>query len=130
MTNKVMLVTPPDDILSDALRILVVGLNQSQSQMLSDCLTRFDEIPDTVIYLWNDQSAEWLFDKKAKCDLIVFNANIDKQELVGYLTAQTNSYYFGILKTLDIINNRAIFDTDQLYNLILTAMTSYSKKIS
>ena len=42
MSDKVILVTPPDDILVDAVRFLLVDLNQEQTQLISDTITKLD----------------------------------------------------------------------------------------
>jgi len=115
MTTKVTLVSSPDDVYFDAYRILAVDLNTEQSKTLSDTLLHLNNIPDTVIYVWqNTDNLEWLFDKKHKSDIILFNADSERQSLAGYFSAQVNSYYFGFLKDLDIINNKAIYSVDDL----------------
>lgn len=129
MSNKLSLVTAPDDIPQDSLRVLLVSLTGDQTKIISDVLTEFDNIPNTVLYVWNvTDSTEWLFDKKNKSDIIIFNASQDNQELVGYLAAQPNSYYFGVLRTLGIINNNIIHDMNQCFELIKETITAYEQQ--
>lgn len=129
MSNKLSLVTAPDDIPQDSLRVLLVSLTADQTKIISDVLTEFDKIPNTVLYVWNVMdSTEWLFDKKNKSNIIIFNASQDNQELVGYLAAQPNSYYFGVLKTLGIINNNIIHDMNQCFELIKETITAYEQQ--
>lgn len=129
MSNKLSLVTAPDDIPQDSLRVLLVSLTADQTKIISDVLTEFDNIPNTVLYVWNVMdSTEWLFDKKNKSNIIIFNASQDNQELVGYLAAQPNSYYFGVLKTLGIINNNIIHDMNQCFELIKETITAYEQQ--
>ena len=110
MTNQITLVSTPDDVLHDAVRLLLVDLTQEQTQAISEALMSIEDIPATVIYVWSSQdSASWLIDKKLKSQLIVFNADSEKSEIVGYLAAQSNSCYFGFLKDLSILNKRAIY---------------------
>ncbi len=130
MSNKVSLVTAPDDVLEDSFRILLIGLTQEQSSVISDSLHKIDDLPNVVIYIWNNESPEWLFDKKNKSHLIVFNAGMNNPELIGYFSAHTKAHYFGLLKTLGIINNRVIHDSDDflitLQKYILTYEQQYA----
>lgn len=119
MTNKVTLVTSPDDVSIDAVRILCVDLNPQQSQLVSNVLTGIEEMPETVLYIWNSQDdAKWLFDKKQKSNLILFNAEGFQQEVVGYFAAQRNSFYFGQLRTLHHVNCSSIQEEEVLLTII------------
>ena len=119
MTDKVIIVTPPDDVLYDGLRILLVDLDQEQTQIISDGLTLSTTIPTTVTYVWKTgNSIDWLIDKKHKSDIIIFNASSENDIVIGYMAAQLNSYYFGILKSLGDVNNSAIYNVDQ-FSIIL-----------
>jgi len=128
MTNKVSLVTDPDDVLEDSFRILLVGLNQTQTSIISDSLHKTAEMPNVVIYIWNNESLEWLFDKKNKSHLIVFNAEADNGELVGYFAAYNKAHYFGILKSLGIINNRVIHDSDEFSIILQKYIITYEQQ--
>jgi len=67
MTDKVILVTPPDDILIDGIRILLVDLNSSQTQLISDALNRLTGDTTVISYMWNSKdNIDWLLDKKLK----------------------------------------------------------------
>ena len=124
--NQITLVTSPDDVLHDAVRILLVDLTQEQTHLISEVLTSFESIPAIVLYVWSGtDSTEWLIDKKLKSQLIVFNAESEKQEVVGYLAAQSNSHYFGFLKTLSALNNRAIYSTDEFKGIIASLIEKY-----
>lgn len=123
MTEKVILVTPPDDVLQDGVRVLLVDLTQEQTNILSDALKQLSPEYHTagVIYVWNswsDTKTDWLIEKKHKSDFIIFNAESNNELLVGYLAAQPNSYYFGILRSLQSANNSAIYNTDQVIQLL------------
>jgi hypothetical protein len=131
--NKITLVTSPDDVPIDAFRILCVELTHDQSQMVSDAITRLEDVVDTVIYVWKmGDSVEWLLDKKPKSDIILFNADIEFNgaiELItGYMAAQPNSYYFGLLKSLGNANKRDIYDIVSLQETLNINIKKYEQK--
>lgn len=111
--NNITLVTPPDDILADGFRILLVDISREQSNIVTAALGNLEKNLPIVVYVWNsEQTVEWLVDKKHKSDVIIFNAESENREVVGYMTAQPNAYYMGILRPFEIINNRCITDLD------------------
>lgn len=119
MSDKIILVTPPDDILVDAVRFLLVDLSRDQTQHVSDTLARLDSPSTIVLYMWNSaDNVEWLLDKKLKSQAIIFNADSDNDIITGYMAAQSNAHYFGTLRSLSNANNRAIYNIDQIYNLM------------
>lgn len=118
MADKVLVVTSPDDVLLDAYRILVVGLNPEQSKVISDTLLKIKYSGNVVLYLWDSGDADWLLDKKHKSDLIIFNADHENQALVGFMTAQKNAHYFGQLKFLASANAKAIYASEDLEQLL------------
>lgn len=126
--NKLILVTAPDDVSYDAVRILLVGLTEEKTTIVSSALQRLEDIPNVVVYVWNQgDSLEWLFDKKQKSCLTIFNAEFENRELVGYFSAQSNSHYIGTLSTLNVVNNRAIYDIDGCYQTIKEKILSHEK---
>lgn len=128
MTDKVLVVTAPDDSLIDGIRVLLVELNSEQSQIVSNSLLTVDTPYAIVAYAWKTaDSVEWLLDKKSKSDIIIFNAEADEL-IVGYIAAQPNSYYFGNLKSLAKANDSAIYTTDQILTLLEKAKDYYDKK--
>ena len=128
MTNKVILVTEPDDIAYDALRILLVNLTTEQTQMLSESLSKIDHLPITVLYIWNNNSSDWLFDKQHKSHYIIFNAEHENELITGYMAAQRNSSYFGILKNLAKVNTKAIYSIDDCIKLLETVIGTYEQQ--
>lgn len=127
--NKITLVTSPDDVVIDAFRILCVDLTVDQNQLVSDAITGLEGIADSVIYIWNTgEDLEWLFDKKQKCQLVIFNGVHSNGEVVGYLAAQPNAYYFGPLKSLELINNRDIYDVVSLQETLTNYIKRYEQK--
>jgi hypothetical protein len=130
MTDKVILVTAPDDILIDGLRILLVDLDPEQTQLVSTALTQLETIPTIITYLWKTgDTVDWLLDKKHKSKLIIFNANSENDVIIGYMTAQPNSHYFGILKSLSIVNNSAIYNVDQISNILEKTIEQNDKQL-
>lgn len=126
--NKITLVTEPDDILSDAFRILCVNLTVDQTQFLSDVVNDMEFTIDSIVYVWNEGDDEkWLFDKKLKSQMIIFNAVMESGEINGYLAAQPNSYYFGPLRNLSHVNNRDIYDATSFKDTLLEYIRKYEQ---
>jgi hypothetical protein len=119
MKSQITLVSPPDDVYHTAVRILLVDLDQDQTQVISESLLKISDVPNVILYVWNnDNEISWLFDKHLKSDLIVFNADSIKQEVIGFMAAQTNSCYFGTLKDLSIVNNKAIYNIEMFTDIL------------
>jgi len=130
MSDKVIIVTPPDDIQVDGLRILLVDLTPDQTNVISQSLTRLETIPTTITYVWNTSNdISWLLDKKHKSFLIFFNADSENDAIIGYMAAQVNSYYFGNLKSLSQVNQNAIYDTEQIFNLMENVIQQYVRQL-
>lgn len=130
MTERVIVVTPPDDVpLKDGVRILCVDLTSYQTQIVSDALKQL-ETDDTVItYIWRaDNSVDWLLDKKQKSQVILFNAESKNELIVGYMAAQATSYYFGSLRSLNLANDYAVYDNNQLVAILENAVISHKKR--
>ena len=129
MTERVLIVTDPDDTLEQAVRISVIGLTADQSLIVSRALTELEIGSCIVSYKWNEGDAiNWLFDKLYKSDVIFFNADYRDQTLIGYLAAQHNAYYFGSLRTLKEVNKSEIYDVDQCLNILENAVRKHGKK--
>lgn len=119
MSEKLLVVTPPDDTLLDGLRLLLVDLNEEQTQSVSTALLMSQLNINIISYVWNTTNpVDWLLDKILKSNLIIFNADSENDLIVGYLAANIKSYYFGNLKDLHIANNRAIFAVSDISNLL------------
>lgn len=129
MANKITLITPPDDVFDDGLRVLLVDLTQEQSQLVSDALNSTDISINLVAYVWNNtNTVEWLIDKKHKSQLIIFNADSANAELNGYLSAHSNSYYLGTLRSIGITTKRAIKDQSQCSEILNHFIVEYDKR--
>ena len=129
MSDKVIIVTPPDDVQIDGLRILLIDLTHEQTNLISQSLTRLETIPTTITYVWNTSNdVQWLLDKKHKSFLKFFNADSDNDAIIGYMAAQANSYYFGNLKSLSQVNQNAIYDTEQIFNLMENVIQQYVRQ--
>jgi hypothetical protein len=126
MTDKIIVVTPPDDILLDGPRLLLVNLDQEQLQAVSTAVMTLDIEDHTVItFVWKlGDSIEWMLNTKLKSKIIIFNADMLDNELInGYLLAQGNSYYFGNLKDLHMANNRVLYNSDDVKILLERILT-------
>ncbi len=119
MTDHVILVTDPDDIQIDGIRILLVDLNVDQNQTVSDSLARAEGFGNIITYIWRTgDSVDWLLDKKHKSELIIFNADSENDIIIGYMVAQKYSYYFGTLKNLSMANSRNIYNADDVTQIL------------
>jgi hypothetical protein len=120
MSDKILVVTPPDDTLLNGIRILHVELNEEQSQIASSALINSNTQHTVINYVWKmSDSVEWLLDKITKSNFILFNADSGASDLIiGYIAAQPNSYYFGTLRDLNLVNNSVIYNSDQIINLL------------
>ena len=123
MTDRILLITPPDDTLLQGLRILHVELTEDQNSIVSEALFKSD-LPHSVInYVWKmGDSVEWLLDKISKCDLLFFNAqgpsDPGQDVIIGWVAAQPMSYYFGTLRDLHLANNNVIYNTNDILDLL------------
>jgi len=123
MSDRILIVTPPDDTLLDGIRILHVELDEQQTQIVSDALMQTNTDHTIINYVWKmGDPIAWLLDKQTKCDFILFNAGVQNnggvEMVIGYIAAQHKSYYFGTLRDLHLANNRAIYNTDDVLNLM------------
>ncbi len=122
MTDRILVVTQPDDILLDGIRITHVDLTEEQSSIISTALIN-STLPHTIInYVWKmGNRVDWLLDKIAKSDLIIFNpydSDPGKDMIIGWTAAQPQSYYFGTLKDLHLANDRVIYNSDDILILL------------
>jgi hypothetical protein len=76
MSDRILVVTPPDDTLLQGIRIVHVELTEEHSSIVSNALMQ-TTLPHTIInYVWKmGDSVAWLMDKISKGDLIIFNAS-------------------------------------------------------
>ncbi len=124
MTDKILVITPPDDILLQGIRILHVNLNEEQSAIVSAALMQSTLPHNIVNYVWKmGNRVDWLLDKSTKSNIIIFNAtNLNGDSglavMLGWIAAQPQSYYFGDLKDLQLVNDRAIYTSDDLLNIM------------
>jgi hypothetical protein len=123
MTDKIIVVTPPDDTPLQGIRIAYINLTPELNSMVSNALLQ-TKLPHVIInYIWKmGDSVEWLLDKVPKTDLIIFNASLPNNgavELItGWIAAQPQSYYFGNLRDLHKANNRAIYSVEDILTLL------------
>jgi hypothetical protein len=123
MSDKILVVTQPDDTLINGIRILHVELNEEQSMIVSSALMNSNTQHTVVNYVWKmGDSVEWLMDKVIKSNFILFNPdnpnNGATDLIIGYIAAQPNSYYFGNLRDLNLVNKSVIYNSDQIINIL------------
>ena len=133
MSDRILVVTEPDDTLLQGIRIVHVNLTEMQSATVSSALLQ-STLPHTIInYVWKmGDSTAWLMDKVSKGDLIIFNADTPSNssiELVtGWIAAQPRSCYFGNLKDLHIVNDRAIYSIEDI-SILLEKIAGHYEQI-
>lgn len=132
MSDRILIVTPPDDTLLQGIRITHVCLTDEQSSAVSSALMQ-TKLPHNIInYVWNiGNRVDWLLDKIAKSDLVIFNADGPsdpaKDIIIGWTAAQPQSYYFGNLKDLHMANDNAIYSTEDVLNLLEKISKNYEQ---
>jgi hypothetical protein len=129
MNSSAFVITYPDDLLIDATRLLLVDLDSSQTQLVSDALKQIDYQGSVILYYCNStENTDWLLDKKHKSDIIFFNADSTNDLMIGYLSAQPNSYYFGTLRLLLKVAGPAIYTLEECTNILLTSVEENETK--
>ena len=122
MSDRILIVTPPDDTLLQGIRILHVELTDEQSSTVSSALMESNLHHTIINYVWKmGNRVDWLLDKIPKCDLIIFNADVPPNGtdiIIGWVAAQPQSVYFGNLKDLHMANDRAIYSTEDILTLL------------
>ena len=128
MTDKVIVATPPDDVFIDGFRLLLVDLDNAQSKIVSDTLLNLSLDSNVIVYLWTSSDPiSWLLDKRSKSNLIIFNADSANELVVGYLSAQKKSHYFGNLKLLAGANSSVLYALEDCTNLIKSNIDNYEQ---
>lgn len=130
MTDKILVITSPDDSLLQGIRIIHLELTEEQSSIISSALLE-STLPHNIInYVWKlGDPIDWLLDKMSKSQIIIFNAdNNSSERIIGYAAAQPNSYYFGTLRDLHLANDRVIYNSNDILNL-MEKISKYHGKI-
>lgn len=123
MSDRVVVVTAPDDFLVDGFRFMLVDLTETQTHIVSSALLSLTHTGSIVVYTYKSSDPiDWFLDKKSKCNFIIFNADANNDILVGYVAAHKHSYYFGTLKTLSKANKSAIYSVQDVVNLLTIRM--------
>ena len=129
MTSSAVVITPPDDLNLDGTRLLLVDLDSNQTQLISDALKEINYEGRVILYYWNsNDSIDWLLDKKHKTSKIFFNADSSNDLIVGYLSAQPNSHYFGTLRSLSKVVGPAIYSVEECINILSSSIGEYETK--
>lgn len=129
MADKIILVTAPDDVDIDGIRICLVDLSKEQGSLVSAALQKYDGIVDIVVYVQTTVTdIRWILDKRHRSELTIFNADSLNQTLVGYFAAQPNSYYFGTLRDLNRVNNRVLYTEEDCLAVLNSTIGRYERK--
>jgi hypothetical protein len=119
INSSAFIITPPDDITRESFRVVCVDLTVEQSQEISKAVTELDYEGYISIYVWRSgDPISWVLDKNQKSDLIIFNAESIHQSLVGFLAAYKKSYYFGVLKEIAEINDKNIYNSCDIKEIL------------
>jgi hypothetical protein len=128
MKSSIVLVSNPDDFLEDGFRILLVDLDKNQSEIVSQSLLSLITDEKIIVYTWNQSDdMAWLFDKQAKAQLVLFNAESQFQDLVGYFSSKNHGYYFGHLRSLKYVNKSAVHDVEELKEILIERIGIYGQ---
>lgn len=126
MQDNIILVSEPDDVLLQGFRILLFDLDPTQGDIFTKSITTIDTLPQTIVYSFTyGQPVAWLIDKLLKCQLIIFNAESHHSHLVGYISANRNSYYFGELRDLSLVNKSVIYGIDDCREILTKHLRTY-----
>lgn len=129
MTNKITMVTDPDDSQASAMRITLVSLSIEQENLVSAVLQNSELSCDIILYIWQyGNSVNWLLDKRTKSDLVIFNADMYNQIVCGFLSAFKNSYYFGTIKDIDIYNSNCLQSKEDIEKIFIKYEGIYETK--
>jgi hypothetical protein len=125
MSDRILIVTPPDDTLLQGIRIVHVELTEEHSAIVSNALMQTTLSHTIINYVWKmGDSVAWLIDKIVKGDLIIFNASPENngaiELIIGWVASRPQSYYFGNLKDLHMVNDRAIYSVGEILTLLET----------
>ena len=124
MSDQVIVVTPPDDILIEANRILLFDPTVEQTQLISQSLASLEFDVTVIFYIWRSgDDLDWLLDKALKYDLLILNAETIEQTMLGYLFSKPNSYYIGNIRSLSSLKNNQINDQDHLNTILKERLT-------
>ena len=129
MSDKILMVTEPDDSFLEGSRIFLFDLDPEQYAIFSSALLNFESVPATIVYNSNfSTNINWIIDKVLITDLIIFNANSENQQLVGYFSAKFKTHYFGNLRDLSLVNNSVIFDLHQMKEILENTFNKNGKE--
>jgi hypothetical protein len=128
MSEKIVLVSYPDDILLEGTRILLYDLEKQQTDIVSKALVSLDFDSNIIIYsISSYDDAYYLIDKYHKSDILIFNANSENQTVVGFLAGKFNSMYFGQLRSIGRINDSEIHDENVCKKQLERMIIKYGK---
>ena len=119
MSSKIFVITSPDDVEYDALRIVAVDLAPEQSHLLSEVLKTIKVDRDINLYVYSNlDDASWLIDKSNKADYIFANPLSDDQQIVGYIASKRQSHFFGETKITKALNKRSVLSQEHIIEIL------------
>jgi hypothetical protein len=119
VSSKIFVITDPDDVEYDALRIVAVDLAPEQSYSLSEVLKTIQTNRDINLYVYSNlDDVAWLIDKSNKADYIFANPQSDDQQIVGYIASKRQSYFFGDTKITKALNKRSVLSHEHITEIL------------
>jgi hypothetical protein len=126
MTDKIIVVTPPDDVLQLGFRVLAVDLTTDQLNHLSLAVQELETSENIIVFVWKlGSDINWVLDKTYKSNAIIFNADSIDQTLIGFLAGKKKSAYFGDLKSLKEVNKSVLHDKEHCIIFLNNFLGSY-----
>ena len=126
MTDKIIVITPPDDVLQNGFRILAVDLTGEQLNYLSSAIQDLGTTDNVIVFVWKvGYDVNWALDKSYKSNAIIFNADSIDQTLIGLLAGKKKSAYFGELRSIKEVNKSVLHDREQCFNFLDNLLGSY-----
>lgn len=125
MTDKILLITPPDKVRNKAKSCLIIYPNENIRNEYQNILAESTSAQN--VYLYNPDSEnidiEWLLDVAHLVDVIIFDIDNSPQEvkmLASYLVSLPNTYWLTSEDTwcYNKLSRNRIYGLDTIQNLL------------
>jgi len=128
MSDRIILVSYPDDIFLSGIRILLFDLKKEQTDIVSRALTDLEFDFNLIVYSVNFRDdTKYMIDKYLKSQIVIFNSESENQTIIGFLASKTNSMYFGNLRSLSAINDSIIYGLENCKDKLERMIIKYGK---
>ena len=115
MTDKIRLISPPDQILDRSRSILAICLQQDLKNHLEDYLLNIDETINVYVFTEQDKDIQWLLTNVNLADTIIFDidgCSPSVSHFISYILSFSNTYYRCTNKVAewDLLNLNRFYD--------------------